>query len=569
MIKNINDSLNFNDIFNNDFLASDLGFNSFEKYKTYIENIKPRNIYTNNTDSQERYILENYILNLSLNFLVEKYGIERREIVKAIPEIEEFYPYQSIREYYGFSSFDLDKDVAFKSWAKNLLEDFFKQIDQRQYGEYYTPESLIKLSFDNVQLKASHTVVDPSCGSGFFLLEYLTTLIDKKIISGEDLSEMKHKIYGFDIFPFAIIMTKLILGEYVFKNGIQEVSSFEFPNIFVHNTVNSLLCKNGNDRISKMKFDLIIGNPPFFRIEPNDKNEICSCISYGHNYIHSIFLHWSIQHMSNDGKSILFLPQSILSGYYYQKLRRELLTKSSLDMIVSDKAHEKSFLVQQDIMILYFSKTSPKSSYLIGLPDSGFEDLKTIKLPMDFTDNKNSVIPIFKEKNDLIIAKKLAKNEILEYLEEFEIGTGNFVWNQNKDKIYKEYVEGSIPLIMGPSVSTEGVVLNQSKYNYCKTDLRKYIKSKSLIVYRRMSPIGNAQRMVATVIDTNEIPEYILENHINYISHKNNDIQKTAKMLKFITNSGFNQLINNFCQTNQVSSNDMWSIFETLRSLHK
>ncbi|AKE15348.1 HsdM family class I SAM-dependent methyltransferase [Bacillus cereus] len=566
MINTSNNYLEFCEIFTNDFLKTKEGICCLNKYIEY-SNIKPRNIYTANTNFSERYTLENFIINLSLNFIFQKYGIERNTILEEIKEIDIYYPYQKIEEYYIFNSIEVDTTIDFKYWVKNLLEDFFKKIDQRQYGEYYTPEQLIKLSFNSLELNASQSVVDPACGSGFFLLEYMTALLEKELIKIEDSEELKKNIHGYDVFPFAIIMTKLLLGEFIIKNGGNSPKAFHFPNILIHNTVRSLACKKGNDKLSLKKYDLIIGNPPFFRIEPNDKNEICKCISYGHNYIHSIFVHWSIQHLSKNGQACLFLPQSILSGFYYQKLREELLSTCSLDLIISDKKHEKSFMVQQDIMIIYFSKSNSKNNYSIGLPNLDFTKISSFDVPLTLTLNKNNVIPVFKEDKQIEAAKLLAKNEILDFIDEFELGTGNFVWNQNKKLIFKEPIPNSVPLIMGPSVTSEGIFLNQAKFNYCTPNKNKYLRNERLILFRRMSPIGNSQRMIASIIDSEEIPVFVLENHINFIQHKDNNSKKLHDMLNFIVSNEFNVLLDSFCQTNQVSTNDILTIFEALNSL--
>lgn len=569
-MKKYKEYLNFEKSFN-DFLREDIGKNSYEKYKQYVENIKPRNIYTSKLDILERYRLENFFINITLELLEVKYNISRIDIIEVIKEIKGFYPFQAYSEYYyGYMDSNINTDVNFKRWLKNSLEEFFKEIDQREYGEYYTPEKLIKLSFQNVNLDVNNTVVDPACGSGFFILEYLEELKNRGLLHHDLINNVKNKIYGFDIFPFSIIMSKILLGEFFvrIKNN-KSANEFLFENITIHNTVSSLKCMERETRYSDLNFDLIIGNPPFFRIEPNDKNEICNCVSYGHNYIHSIFIHWAIQHLKENGRSILFLPQSILSGFYYQKLRKELLEKCNLDMIVSDKAHEKSFLVQQDIMILYFSKQRNSDNYRIGIPNHDFTIINSLTLPFNLTNNKNRVIPVFKNGNELIIAERLAQFDILNHIDDFEIGTGNFVWNQNKEAVFYSYTEGSVPLIMGPSVNLEGITLNESKFNYCFSDNKKFIRNDSVILYRRMSPIGNDKRMIATIIDTDIIPEYVLENHVNYIKHINNDSQKNREMLQFITNKDFNLLIDNFCQTNQVSSNDLYTIFEALVSLRR
>ena len=100
-------------------------------------------------------------------------------------------------------------------------------------------------------------------------------------------------------------------------------------------------------------------------------------------------------------------------------------------------------------------------------------------------------------------------------------------------------------------------------FPYCLPDKEKYIKTEEAILFRRMSPIGNEQRMVASIINQhNENIYYVIENHVNSITCSNADILPIVK--EFLTSETFNILINVFCQTNQVSTNELKIIFEIL-----
>ena len=96
------------------------------------------------------------------------------------------------------------------------------------------------------------TVLDPCCGSGNFLTE-----IVKLIISQNETKENKifaiNKIYGFDINPISIYVSKLNLI-YLLKDVVSDVKL----NLYVFDTLFQ------EKRIFKDNFDLIIGNPPWY-----------------------------------------------------------------------------------------------------------------------------------------------------------------------------------------------------------------------------------------------------------------------------------------------------------------
>ncbi|MBU6113708.1 N-6 DNA methylase [Mammaliicoccus lentus] len=558
----------FEENFESTYIKTESGKISLQKYLKLCD-VKPRNIYSANNDFYDRYKKEAFIIYQSLLYIKEVYKISIKKIIQDIPEIETYYKWIiDMFENQNINTLVLPYKNKFKEVLRTKLDNYFKTVDRREYGEYYTPEDLIKLSYEHIEKNIENRVVDPACGSGFFLQVYIEELIkNDSLFNSNQIEIIKQNIHGYDIFPFPIITTKLLLGTTLNEHFGVNKNIFRFDNIQVHNTVSSLKCiNNKTSDILQENFDLIIGNPPYFRIQPDDKNEICDCVSYGHNYIHNLFLHWGIQHLNSQGMLCLFLPQSILSGYYYQKMRKEILNECNLDLIISDKNHEKSFLVQQDIMILYLTKTDNKDdSFQIGTPNEDLTDVYIYKLPLNITDNSLKIIPVFKNVNQYIALDRLSSHSIVDKLYEVKLKTGNFVWNQNKESVLKDYQKGAIPLISGPNITETEISLGEhTKFSYCIPNSKKYLMHDSAILYRRMSPIGNEQRMIARVIDKDKIPVYAIENHVNSINCVNWSKKDLDELLEFITSKDFNILINAFCHTNQISTNEMKIIFETL-----
>lgn len=538
------------------FINSNVGKNTLEHY-ILTSQVKPKNIYTDSTDFYFRY-------NLELRILVQIFdNIDLPEnIFSQIPELLEFYPIINNCELKKIKS----KENSV-SYILKLLDTYFSSINTREYGEYYSNEKLINILLDNLTIKFTSDlkVIDPSSGAGYILYNYLNRLL-KLNPSTTGLLTIQNNIYGYDIFPFPIIISKILLGKLIETYDNSFIDAFTFKNIRIQNTLKTLECISDN----KDKFDLIIGNPPYFRIDPHEENNICKCVSYGHNYIHSLFFHWCIQHLSEGGEFGLILPQSILSGFYYQKLRKEIMKETSIELIVTNKDHEKSFSVQQDIMI-YLGRKSKKQTkqYAIGVSDSTFSRISKHLVSSNILKNSLKVIPLFKDRSEYENFTSLADCFIVNHLSSFKINTGNFVWNQNKDKCFYRAEHNTIPLINGPNVSLTGFNLENkrnSTFPYCKPDKEKYIKKDRLILYRRMSPIGNVDRMVASIIDTTDERfknGYVIENHVNFISGPEEYLED---LLQFITSRNFNTLINSFCHTNQVSSNDLMTIFELLKN---
>ena len=520
-------------------------------------NVKPKNIYTEKTDFLGRYKGEL----LTLCKIFDSIPLPS-SLAEQIPEITEFFPFAlRFREEQKFNSNDTI------SFIFNEIENYFPVINTREYGEYYSNENLINILLDNLQtvISPNKKVIDPSSGAGFFLFHYVKRIIENQPSKAE-LSVLRNNIYGFDIFPFPIIISKILIGKLIEDYDAFFTNPYHLPNIKIQNTLKKLSCIS-NDRET---FDLIIGNPPYFRIDPHEENNICKCVSFGHNYIHNLFLHWSIQHLKSKGELGFIIPQSILSGFYYQKMRQEIMANLSIDLIITNKEHEKSFSVQQDIMLLLATKRNQTRNYNIGVSNNSLTDVTRYSVDTNIFKNALKVIPLFKNINEYENFRNLSQKPIVKHLTSFKISTGNYVWNQNKEFCFYKKVPKSIPLINGPNINNDGIDLeNQrnSTFPYCIPNNTKYVKNDKIIIYRRMSPIGNIDRMIATIIDDKDerfSNGYVLENHVNFISGPES---KLNDLLEFITSRKFNNLINSFCHTNQVSSNDLKTIFELLSSL--
>ena len=161
---------------------------------------------------------------------------------------------------------ELLKQLDFPSQFEFKEEDLFNQLYQEiifpktrhLMGEYYTGAILArKMTIDTY--KFGKRVLDPSCGSGIFLVEIL-----KIILSSErDYSECYkaiEDIYGFDINPLAIFTCKinflLILSNHLKDENLLKIKL----NL---NCIDSLFPDEKSIEKFKHSFDLVLGNPPW------------------------------------------------------------------------------------------------------------------------------------------------------------------------------------------------------------------------------------------------------------------------------------------------------------------
>lgn len=185
------------------------------------------------------------------------------------------------------SLFDIyDFSIIPVEFISNVYEYFIGEEKQAEKGAYYTPKFLVDYMlaktvgeyFKQHPLQHDCKVLDPACGSGIFLVEALRLIIEqyKELHGGEITPETlkklaKDNIYGVDkdsnAINVAIFSIYLTLLDY---QKPKDIEKFAFPRLTdadnacnIH-TVDFFSAEKMNT-LQKIKFDFIIGNPPWKR----------------------------------------------------------------------------------------------------------------------------------------------------------------------------------------------------------------------------------------------------------------------------------------------------------------
>ena len=236
--------------------------------------------------------------------------------------------------------------------------------NKRNNGEYYTPLFLVDLVINQVldvypQYKASNnsqSVLDPSCGSGIFLVRTFQLWVENwrqvnsnQLPDWDTLIAMIDRLHGFDINGDAVRVTVFSLYiallqqiapsniQRLFKQGkrlpnlrgktIRELDYFQFPD---------------NDQ---MKFDLIIGNPPWVsRRSGNEGIETAKKWAKLHNkpipsgQIAWAFVWKTLLHLKENGHWALLLPGMTFLANHDDTVvfaRQKLITETQVNRVIN------------------------------------------------------------------------------------------------------------------------------------------------------------------------------------------------------------------------------------------
>ena len=192
--------------------------------------------------------------------------------------------------------------------------------------------------------EADFTILDPSCGTGNFLLGILRLLNKNGASANELVFAATNSIYGRDLDGKATsIATWSILlalhetaGGADIKLDAEKILSQLVKNIRVTDAVfESFASKEENG------FDLVITNPPYISFGSRGQERISdTTATFLRHYfqssaeykirLNSIFQEVALNYAKDGGKICLFIPNSFLTGKGYSKLRRALLERTRI-----------------------------------------------------------------------------------------------------------------------------------------------------------------------------------------------------------------------------------------------
>ena len=145
-------------------------------------------------------------------------------------------------------SFDMTKKrpETVRDLFKGLYEDFVPRELRHALGEVYTPDWMADHALDAIDWQPNDQLLDPTCGTGTFLLQALGRRFEEERKSGRRLkaSELLGGLYGIDLNPVAVLATKAsIVVELSDRlDGSEEVT---LP-IFLGDAINTATSEQGN-----------------------------------------------------------------------------------------------------------------------------------------------------------------------------------------------------------------------------------------------------------------------------------------------------------------------------------
>lgn len=354
-------------------------------------------------------------------------------------------------------------DTTIHSNYTELSFKLTKQLDKNtkhDQGIYFTPQNTIhkNLSLLKPYLNSIQSILEPSCGSG----EYIRIL---------------NELYP-DIHITGIEYNSVIFNS--IQPYFKEQSNIKLVHLDFLNYQPS------------QKYDLIIGNPPYFVLPKKQVDKKYYKYFDGRPNIFILFIIHSLSLLNDNGILSFVLPKNFLNCLYYDKTRKYIDEFFTILEIV--ECNDNYIETKQETFILILQKKKPNSN-------------------KQFTLYMNDYV-LFNTPDKITHIQSLYKNSTTLAQLGFETSVGNVVWNQCKSILTDD--DTHTRLIYSTDISNNTLSFkkysNPSKKNY----IQKEGYTHPLLILNRGYGIGNYNFQYCLLDGSFE---YLIENHLITINY--------------------------------------------------
>lgn len=369
-------------------------------------------------------------------------------------------------------------NLEYSELSYKLTKNITKKT-KKNNGIYFTPPETIRNNLECIKpyINNIKNILEPSCGS----CEYILALNKK--------------------FPNINI------------TGIEK-------NEIIFDSIKHLFDDNDKINITKCdflefddgkKYDLIIGNPPFFVMTKKDVDEKYYKYFDGRPNIFILFIIKALDMLNDNGILSFVLPKSFINCIYYDKTRKFIDNSCTIIDII--KCDDKYIETQQDTIIMIIKNTPSETN-------------------SKFTININNHT-IFGNSDDIEEINSLYENSKSLFDLGFSVKVGNVVWNQCKDILTDD--KSKTRLIYSSNIENNKLVIKTFKNPEKKNFINKTGQNNPTLIVNRGYGVGK-YKFEYCLIDGND--EYLLENHVISINYKEKiDNSELIKLYKKIIKS--------------------------------
>jgi adenine-specific DNA-methyltransferase len=409
---------------------------------------------------------------------------------------------------------------------------------KKDKGQFFTPIPIARLMASYCDLtKQTIKILDPGCGTTI-----LTCALIEYIVKSRDNIEVIDLV-AYETDPDLIYASQKVLSH--LKKWLSEKNiGFQYLlhiHDFILDNAKSLQKDYGGEQ-----FDLIISNPPYFKLSKDDEKAIATKeLASGQPNIYSIFMGIAAKLLSENGELIFITPRSFASGNYFKAFRELFFKTVQIDKIHLFNSRKDTFNrdnVLQETVVIKAVREPINPNKKISISSSvNIHDIfePTIKYfafsELIDLNSKEKILhlPTSEKEGSVLNLVASWNNSLMDY--DIQISTGPVVAFRTLGYIQNNYEAGTIslaPLFWLHNVNK--MILEWPKQLKEKGQFIRIengsksllIPNKNYIFLRRFSTKDDKSRLIAAPYFCNYIKSDFIgvENKVNYIYRKHGHI---------------------------------------------
>jgi adenine-specific DNA-methyltransferase len=421
---------------------------------------------------------------------------------------------------------------------------------KKDNGQFFTPTQIAQLMASFCSLtKKRLRILDPGCGTTILSCGLIEHLVETH--GNVEVIEL----VAYETDPDLIVFSQkalTYLKEWLEEKGIifnylLHIQDFILDNASVLR-LNKLPSLFGHLEKEAVKFDIIISNPPYFKLSKDDKRTIAAKeLVSGQPNIYSIFMGIAAKLLSENGELIFITPRSFASGNYFKAFRELFFNTVQIDKIHLFNSRKDTFnrdsVLQETVVIKAIKETIDANKNVLVSSSAGIKDIfePTIKYFNSFElidlSSKEKILhlPTSDKEESIMNLVSTWENILADF--NIKISTGPVVSFRAWDFIQSNYENGRVslaPLFWLHNVNK--MLLEWPKQHKDKGQFIRIengsksllIPNKNFIFLRRFSTKDDKSRLIAAPYFCNYVKSDFIgvENKVNYLYRKDGHLDR-------------------------------------------
>lgn len=392
-------------------------------------------------------------------------------------------------------------------WLGTLYTLMMSPADRRAQAAYFTPpylaNAVIDMALDHGFEIEKHDVLDPAAGGAAFL----SLIADRMHRAGLPKKVIADRLNGIEIDERLARMSEFLIAE--------QLEGFRSRQIV----------KVGDSIQAQTDgaYDLVIANPPYGRMRPDELAEDrWGKVAYG-NHInkYAVFTELCLRSAKTGGLVALVIPSSFRGGPLYDRMRSFVASQGQILALGTVTNRADVFAdVAQDVSVLLVRKGAPHRTE------------QRVKFPAITGAGISHPVPAGLLPNDMsspwLAGTDVRKDRGGATLSDYGVSAkaGYFVWNREWDRICDPEDEQAYPLFWAKNVRVKSLCRPMNRTGDGIDFVRVPSGSTAIVdgpaaIVQRVTNSSQPRRIVAATVDLDSIAPwkgFVSENHTIVLS---------------------------------------------------